>query len=210
MGELTALQLHDKFRHAAGIPPKAVRQDAHAVEFHRRDFGLQCNQPVTQNGVVHCATLADAFFLHQPDQRLEPVFQCIGVAQHATFMAQCGIGHVPPLPALPDDLIQGNPHVGKERFIELGMTGHGLEWSDLDPWCVHREDQVGDAAVLGRVRFGPNKAKDHVRLLGRAGPDLLSVDDKVAIFDAGAGLERGEVRSRSRFRISLTPDYLAI
>ena len=63
--------------------------------------------------------------------------------------------------------------------------------------------------MLGRVRFGPHQAKDHIRLLGGAGPDLLPVDHEIAIFDPGAGLESGEVRSGPGLRIPLTPDYLA-
>ena len=80
MGQFAALQLYDQLRHASGIAFEAVRQDAHAIELHCRDFGLQCNQPVTQDRVVHCAPLADLFCPHQPDQRLEPAFQRIGIA----------------------------------------------------------------------------------------------------------------------------------
>src|SRR3546814_1754118 len=63
--------------------------------------------------------------------------------------------------------------------------------------------------MLGGVPFGPYQAEDHVRFLGGAGPDLLAVDDEFVAFDPGAGLETGEVRSRSGFGIALAPHHIA-
>src|SRR3546814_7072682 len=63
--------------------------------------------------------------------------------------------------------------------------------------------------MLGGVPFGPYQAEDHVRFLGGAGPDLLAVDDEFVAFDPAAGLETGEVRSRSGFGIALAPHHIA-
>src|SRR3546814_10682178 len=63
--------------------------------------------------------------------------------------------------------------------------------------------------MLGCVRLGPDQAKDHVCLLGGAGPDLLAIDNKLAVFDVRAGLEVGEVRPGTGFGIALAPDNIA-
>src|SRR3546814_17841249 len=63
--------------------------------------------------------------------------------------------------------------------------------------------------MLGGIPFVPYHAEDHVRFLGGAGPDLLAVDDEFVAFDPGAGLETGEVRSRSGFGIALAPHHFA-
>src|SRR3546814_9006444 len=69
---------------------------------------------------------------------------------------------------------------------------------------LFRSDQVGNAAMLGCVRLGPDQAKDHVCLLGGAGPDLLAIDNKLAVFDVRAGLRSEEHTSelQSLMRIS--------
>src|SRR3546814_8137286 len=81
--------------------------------------------------------------------------------------------------------------------------------ANLDARRAHRKDQVGNAAMLGCVRLGPDQAKDHVCLLGGAGPDLLAIDNKLAVFDVRAGLEVGEVRPGTGFGIALAPDNIA-
>ena len=63
--------------------------------------------------------------------------------------------------------------------------------------------------MLGRVRFRPHEAEDHVRLMRGAGPDLLPVDDELAVLLARAGAQRRQIRARARFRIPLAPDDLA-
>src|SRR3546814_1359543 len=88
VSEFTALQLDDQLRHAARLSPKAVRKDPHPIVFHRRHFGLKCHQPVAQYRIVDRATLAQTLFLHQCDQRLQPVFERVGIAQHSALMAK--------------------------------------------------------------------------------------------------------------------------
>src|SRR3546814_10464745 len=80
-------------------------------------------------------------------------------------------------------MVHWDPHIGEERLVELGVTGHRLQGANLDARRAHRKDQVGNAAMLGCVRLGPDQAKDHVCLLGGAGPDLLAIDNKLAVFD---------------------------
>src|SRR3546814_8396856 len=106
-------------------------------------------------------------------------------------------------------MVHWDPHIGEERLVELGVTGHRLQGANLDARRAHRKDQVGNAAMLGCVRLGPDQAKDHVCLLGGAGPDLLAIDNKLAVFDVRAGLEVSEVRPGTGFGIALAPDNIA-
>src|SRR3546814_9419729 len=82
----------------------------------------------------------------------------------------------------------------QKTAYEMRISDWSSDVCSSDLRRVHRKDQVGNAAMLGCVRFGPDQAKDHVGLLGGAGPDLLAIDNKFAVFDVRAGLEVGEVR----------------
>jgi hypothetical protein len=57
----------------------------------------------------------------------------------------------------------------------------------------HVEQQEADTRVLLRLEVGAHQAEDPVGLVGVRGPDLLAVDDKVAVTLLGARLQRRQV-----------------
>ena len=77
------------------------------------------------------------------------------------------------------------------------------------PGRVHGEDQIADAVVLGRVRFGTHQAEHHVGVLSARGPDLLAVDDPFVAIELGLGGEGRQVRAGAGFGIALAPRHLA-
>src|SRR3546814_21034699 len=89
------------------------------------------------------------------------------------------------------------------------MAGQCPERSDFYPRRGYGESQIAVPRMLWCVAVGPDQAEGHVRFLGGAGPDRLAVDDEFVAFDPGAGLETGEVRSRSGFGIALAPHHTA-
>src|SRR3546814_15365394 len=102
--------------------------------------------------IVDRATLAQTLFLHQCDQRLQPVFERVGIAQHSALMAKGCIRDEPALAPLADDMVHRDPHIGEERLVELGVTGTRLKGANLDARRAHRQDQVGNPAMLWFVR----------------------------------------------------------
>ena len=70
------------------------------------------------------------------------------------------------------------------------------------PGRLHVHQEVGDAAVLGRVRVGAGEHEHPVGVVRAGGPDLLAVDDVVVAVADGAGLERGEVGAGARLASS--------
>src|SRR6185437_13447255 len=59
--------------------------------------------------------------------------------------------------------------------------------------------------MLGRFAIGAGKQEHPMRMMRERGPDLRAVDYKIAIPFDGMGLQRGKVRSRIGFRVSLAP-----
>ena len=76
------------------------------------------------------------------------------------------------------------------------------------PARLHRDQQVGDPGVLGRVGLGAEQAEHHVGLVGLAGPDLLAGDDPLVAHQLGARLQRGEVAAGARLAVALAPGQL--
>jgi Protein of unknown function (DUF1302) len=65
------------------------------------------------------------------------------------------------------------------RSIPGGRPRTQLVLPMLDARRVHRRQDVADAAVLAGAGLPAHQHEDHVRRVGRAGPDLLTVDDEV-------------------------------
>src|SRR6185503_16834074 len=78
-----------------------------------------------------------------------------------------------------------------------------------DTGGVHVDQQKGDAILLLALAGGAHKTKTHVGPLPVGVPGLLSVDEILVTFALRAGLQRGEVGTRTRLRIALAPPVLA-
>ena len=108
----------------------------------------------------------------------------------------------------PDHLVGGHAHVLEVDLVEAVVAGHVDQGPHLDAGRPHVGHEVGDAAMLGRVRVGAGEHVDPVGVVGARGPDLLPVDDEVVPVADGAGLQRGQVGSRSRLAVALGPGHL--
>ena len=75
----------------------------------------------------------------------------------------------------------------------------------LDTGLLHRDEQVRDAGVLGRVGVGAGQQEDVVGVLGLGGPHLLAVDDPLVAVELGPGLQAGQVRSGVGLAEALAP-----
>ncbi len=176
------------------------------MELHRHHAGLQLHKPITQHRIVHQALAARRFFLHQFDDGLQARVGGVGIAQHAAFIFQCGVGDEPALPAPAHHVLLWHAHIGEKHFVEFGIARHRFQWANVDARGRHREQDVAYALVLGALAFGAHETEDHVRALGGGGPDFLAVDEKIAAVFNPARLQRGKIGACAGLRIALTPD----
>src|SRR3546814_14294396 len=86
--------------------------------------------------IVDRPTFADGFLLHQANQCLQPVLECVGIAQHSALVAKRCVRDEPALSSLADDLVHRTPHISKECIVELVVTGPRLHGASLDPRYV--------------------------------------------------------------------------
>ena len=78
----------------------------------------------------------------------------------------------------------------------------------VTPGRLHVDEEVGDAAVLRRIRVGAGEHEHPVGGMRAGGPDLLAVDDEVVAIADGASLEAGEVGAGAGLAVALAPAAL--
>ena len=99
--------------------------------------------------------------------------------------------------------------VVEEALAEIGVAGDQMDRFDGDARLIHREQHEADAVVFRRGRIGAHQTENPVGLVGERRPDLRTVDQVVVAAVFGARLQRREIRTRARFRISLAPTDLS-
>ena len=99
----------------------------------------------------------------------------------------------------------GHSDIFKKNLVKLGIAVHLDERSNGNAGAVHINQQIADAVMLGRVRVGADQEKTPVRVLRPACPDFLTVHHKMIAVFHRARLEGGQVRTRARLGIALTP-----
>ena len=75
-----------------------------------------------------------------------------------------------------DAVAVGHAHVGHELLAELHRAVEHLDAVHLDAGLVDREDEHGEAAVLGHVPVGAGQAQAPVGPPRAGGPDLRAVE----------------------------------
>src|SRR2546430_2324089 len=78
-----------------------------------------------------------------------------------------------------DNVAERDADVLEEDLVEAVLVGHVEQRAHRDAGRAKVEQQVGDAAMLGRVRVGAHEDVAPVGAVGEARPDLLPVDDEV-------------------------------
>ena len=101
-------------------------------------------------------------------------------------------------------------HVGRreEDLVELGLAGDLAQRPHLDPGRVHVDDQVREPRVPLRLGVAAREQDAEVGEVRERRPDLLAVDDEVAVLDARARAHAREVGAGARLGEPLAPDLL--
>src|SRR5690606_5604355 len=108
----------------------------------------------------------------------------------------------------PDALVVGDPHVGEEDLVELGLTRDLPQRPYLHARRGHVADEVGEALVLWYGWVGARQQDRPPRLMCQRGPHLLPVDHPGVAVAHGSGGETGEVRASAWLAEELAPHLL--
>ena len=113
----------------------------------------------------------------------------------AAFVAHGGVSHGPSAIDLPHHVRRGNHNIREKDLVEVGSPRDLAQRTNLDPWGVHVDEEVGDALVLGDVGVRPSDQNPPITVLGTRCPDLLAVHDEGFSVTFGAALQPCEIGS---------------
>ena len=119
-------------------------------------------------------------------------------------------GGLPALAHLAQALAVGDAHVGEEHLVEVGAARHLLDRPHFHARRLHRQEEHGQALVLGHVGIGAGDDDAVVGVMRARGPDLLAVDHPAVAVTLGPGADAGHVGARRRLGEELAPDFLAV
>src|SRR2546429_9584828 len=186
-------------------PAQDVRQAPVAVELERLLAGPEAGDLLAHDGVGALLLLLD-----QADQAVERVAEryMSDEGREVSRVCQRGYRDAPPLIESPHQVFRRYADVIEEHLIELRLARDLSERPDGDARRLHVHEEEADGLVLGSFWTGPHEEEAPVGDVGHARPDLLAVDDEVAVVVHRAGLEVGEVRARVGLGEALAPELL--
>ena len=123
-------------------------------------------------------------------------------------MRQQVLGVGPALVLFADQVVGRHLDVVKPHLVDLMFTVHRDDGPHGDAGAVHVDQQKADAGLRFAVSAGAHQAEDPVAKLAQRGPGFLAIDDELVAVSNGAGLERGQVRTRARLAVALAPPHL--
>ena len=186
-------------------------QAAQAVEAHDFQFDVAGGQLLAQHRVRADGSPAALRGFRQGQQPVEVALEADPAGQGflgTPFELQRGHGNAPACVDFAHQIFRRNPDVVEEHLVEFGLAGDLHQRPDGDAGAAHVQQDEAQAPVLDRVRVGTHQHETPVRVLGKAGPDLLAVDHERVTVAHGLATYRSQVRAGSGFRKALAPDFL--
>ena len=190
----------------SGLPAgQVLGERPHAQESHDLHPDVGSGESLTDQRVAGATTLLGP---HEEPVQLGSEHDREGGGSLATFVAEQGHGNRPAVAHSAHHVVPGTACVGQEHLVELGVTRHHLDRTDLDPWLVHGDEQEGDPLVLRHIGVGAGQDEDPIGQVPRGGPHLLAVEHPFVAVQLGPAPDIGQVGSGARFRVPLAPDVL--
>ena len=107
---------------------------------------------------------------------------------------------------LPATVELAHQHVGRNLHVVVvgggGGVAAGRDHRVGEAGLLGVQDQDRDALVARQVGVGAGGQPDVVGRLGAGGPQLVAIDHEVVAFQAGGGLQRGEVGAGAGFGVA--------
>ena len=115
-----------------------------------------------------------------------------------------------PAVALAADQVLGRyDGVRHEHLVEGLVPVHLPERPRLDAGLPHVEQEVDDSLVLRHVPVAARDQEPEVRVVGARVPDLLAVDDPLAVHELRPGAQAGEIGAAAGLTEELAPGVFA-
>ena len=140
------------------------------------DVGLGIDQELRLELLVHPTPLA-------------PLKVSAGgpTVEAAALERQSRFGDSPAIALATDQIVGKHLSVRKKDLVERLMTVHLLEWPHLYTRLAHIDQEVAQSLVLRQIPVGACQQNAEVGMVGAGVPDLLSVEDPLAIDELGSG-----------------------
>src|SRR6266540_1769838 len=182
-----------------------AREHPHAVVLHDLDADVRVGEPLANRLVGGRAVL-----VRDVDEigQLALERQLLRQECRPALEAQRRHRDLPAVVHLADDVLLVGTGVVEEDLVELGRARHLLERPCRDAVLLHRDEQVRDPLVGGRLGIGAHDCEAPVGPVGERRPDLLPVDHPLVTVEHGAGLDVREVGTGVRLRVALAPQLL--
>src|SRR5580704_13372908 len=184
---------------------------AHLVEAHDFNFRAALRQLLPNDRILGggaAAALDAARELDEAcDVALENEMQARAVG--AALVHQRAHSHIPAVIHFAQNIASRDVHVAKEQLDKFRFTGHLAEGTNFDARRSHVHEENGEAFVFGGAGVGANDEFTPIAHPPIAGPDFLSVHDKVIAVETRFGLQTGKIRTGVRLREALAPDLFS-
>src|SRR5215469_13308252 len=116
--------------------------------------------------------------------------------------------NLPALVYLPNQVLSGHAYVFEEYLVEAVRLRHLHQGPHGNAGCLHVNEEVADALVLGSDRVGSNQHENPIRMMCGGSPYLGAIDNEIVALFNSAGLQSCQVGSGIGFRIALAPNLL--
>ncbi len=184
--ELGTDELVDHRLDAGILAANLIGELSHRVQAERLDANLEVGEALAEDGVFGERASVAPGCAREGEQALQSLLAAGAGAEHVALMEQGGVGDDPSLVEFRDQVLARDADVIEEDFVEAAVAGHLDERAYGDAGRFHVDENVGDAAVLGRLGIGAHQAEHPVGVLCAGGPDFLAVDDEFIADDLGA------------------------
>ena len=207
--DLGSLDLEDGSFRARRLAGAIRARHAQAGDLQRHQVDLDFGDAIAEQRIFHQRLAAFLFLCRDVLQVLQLALRRADACNAGALMRQQEFGASPAAILFADEVLHRHFDVLEPDFIDLVLAFQGDDRAHGDAGGMHVDQQEGNAVLFLTLAGGAHQAETHVGPLAVRVPGLLAIYDVFVAFALCAGLQRREVRARTRFRVALAPPILA-
>src|SRR5579862_489136 len=194
--------------HASGCDPTEGTQ---LIQTHDFDLGVTLRKFLAHQRVpggwmpvpLNCA----GEFNQSVNVSLEQEMEARSI--RAALVHERANSHIPAVVDFAEYVFDWHAHITEEELTEFALSGYLPQWTNIDSWRLHIDQQNRQSFMLRHVRVRANDKLAPIPHPAVAGPHFLTVDDVVVSVPAGFGLQTRKIRAGARFGETLAPDFFS-
>ena len=113
----------------------------------------------------------------------------------AAFISKRRHRDPPALIEAADDIFDRDLDIVEEGLVELVLARDLPQGPDRDARTAHVDEEETQPLMLRKVAVGADKCEAPLRILRKARPYLLAIDDELVTPEIGAGAHRSKIRA---------------